>query len=106
MYYGSSVALTADGARLFVGIDGAGIDDQGAAEIVALTRAAPGRLRAALRTPVAPPNATKGRFGTSVALSADGSTALGTSPWFAVGSAALRGSAYILTLPAPGATRP
>ena len=106
MYYGSSVALSADGTRLFVGIDGAGIDDQGAAEIVALTRHAPAALRAAERTPVAPPNSTKGRFGTAVALSADGTTALGTSPWFAVGSAALRGSAYILTLPAPAATRP
>jgi hypothetical protein len=101
LYYGSSVALSADGTRLFVGIDGAGVDDQGAAEIVALTRRAPAALRAGLRTPVAPPNATRGRFGTAVALSAAGTTALGTSPWFAVGTSALRGSAYVLTLPAP-----
>jgi len=104
LYYGSSVALSADGSRLFIGIDGAGINDQGAAEVVEL---AAGRTpTAADRTAVDPPHPTKGRFGTAAAISADGTTALSTSPWLTVGGAALRGAAYALTLAPPLAPQP
>jgi hypothetical protein len=99
-YYGSSVALTADGSRLFIGVDGAGSDGQGAGELVRLARSpAGGAVRVTGRVPITAPNATNGRFGTAIALSADGATALGTAPWLTVSGAKARGSAYVLPFP-------
>jgi hypothetical protein len=98
-YYGSSVALSADGSVLLVGVDGAGTDGQGAAELVQLSRHAASALRAGTRVAITATNSTNGRFATSVALSADGTTALATAPWVAVGGADRRGAAYVLTFP-------
>ena len=99
LYYGSSVALSADGSRLFIGIDGAGSNDQGAGEYVRLARGAAGTLKVTARTPIAAPNTTVGRFGTAIALSADGTTGIGTAPWLTVGGAKTRGGAYVLPFP-------
>jgi hypothetical protein len=98
LYYGSSVALSADGSELVIGVDGAGVDDQGAAELVHLV---PGQQpTAADRVTIAAPNSTKGRFGTAIAMDGDAHTAVGTSPWLKVGSADQRGAAYVIDLSA------
>ena len=101
LYYGSSVALTADGTQVFIGVDGAGADDQGAAELVRFTRGAGGSPIVSARIPISAPNTAKGRFGTAIALSADGTTAVGTSPWLSVAGGALRGAAYVVPFSAP-----
>jgi hypothetical protein len=98
LYYGSAVALSADGSALLIGVDGAGVDDEGAAELVHLT---PGRKpTAADRVAIAAPNPTKGRFGTAMAMAADGATAIGSSPWLKVGASDLRGAGYVIDLSA------
>ena len=100
LYYGSSVALSADVSQLFIGVDGAGFDDQGAAELLRMERTADGRgLRVTARIPIGAPNRTKGRFGTAVAISADGSTGVATSPWLTVAGAKNQGSAYAVPFP-------
>ncbi|MCU1427024.1 MAG: bacterial Ig-like domain [Actinomycetia bacterium] len=102
-YYGSSVALSADGSLLFIGIDGVGSNGQGAGELVRLTRASANAASNAAAKPtttaINAPNTEKGRFGTAVAMSADGSTVLATAPWLTIKGAATRGAAYVLTLP-------
>ena len=96
LYYGSSVGVSADGSELIIGVDGAGSDDQGAAEVVHLV---PGKKpTAADRVDIAAPNATKGRFGTAIAMAADAHVAVASAPWLKVGAADLRGAAYVLDL--------
>ena len=93
-YYGSSVALAAEGTTLLVGNDGAGSNGQGEGELVVLGRSG-ARLRH--RAAFTAPDVKKGRFGTAVALSASGSTGLATAPWLPVHGNARQGAAYVLT---------
>jgi FG-GAP repeat len=98
LYYGSSVALSTHGSELIVGIDGAGVDDQGAAELVHLVAGA--KPTRADRFAITAPNATKGRFGTAIAMNGEARTAVSTAPWLKVGGADLRGAAYVVDLTA------
>jgi FG-GAP repeat len=100
-YYGSSVALSADGTLLYIGLDGVGSNDQGGADLVKLQRGAPATTKPVV-TSFAAPNPDKGRFGTAVSISADGTTVLSSAPWLTIGGAANRGAAYIVTLPSSG----
>ncbi len=100
LYYGSSLALSRDGRRLLVGIDGGGLDDQGALELVTLTGGTPSlMLHDGHRTEVVAPNAYTGRLGQAVALSANGDTVLATAPAVTVGKAAGSGAAFVFLWP-------
>ncbi len=98
LYYGSAVALAADGSRLFIGNDGAGSDDQGSGEAVVFDRSDPNRVRVASRTAIVAPNTTKGRFGTAVAGSSDLRSVVATAPWLTVDGRVEQGAAFVLAL--------
>jgi hypothetical protein len=103
-YYGSTVALSSDGKILFIGVDGAGSNAQGEGYVVRpRTDAGPDRWKpeSFVQTRVPPPHQAKGRFGTAVSMSADGTTLLGTSPWLDIGAKVQQGAAFIITLAPP-----
>jgi hypothetical protein len=97
-YFGSSVALTSDGRKLFIGVDNTGSNGQGSGVLVALpTPATAATSHASLvQTPIPPPHKEQGRFGTAVSMSADGAALLSTSPWLGVGHNQKQGAAYVL----------
>ncbi|MDQ1520709.1 MAG: trimeric autotransporter adhesin [Actinomycetota bacterium] len=100
-YYGSSVALSADGKILWIGVDGAGSNAQGEGFVVRpRTNGGAGRWRpeSFVQTLVAAPHRGKGRFGTAVAISADASTLLSTSPWLNIGANVRQGAAFVIRL--------
>ncbi len=101
-YYGSAVALDAAGTRLFIGNDGGGTNGQGEGELVRITRSASDPVRVTARVTFRAPDRTEARFGTAVAITADGTTGLATSPWLDVGRAVDQGGAYIIELPDAG----
>jgi hypothetical protein len=101
-YYGSSVALTAAGDRLAIGVDGTGTNGQGAAYMVtpkSVGADAPWRSEATVQELVGPPHAEQGRFGTAIAVSAHGGTLLATSPFLPVDGKAHHGAAFIVRVP-------
>ncbi len=98
LYFASAVAFDARGRRLFLGTDGAGDKGQGEGEVIELIRGSDGTIDVGRRTTFAAPNKQGGRFGTGVALSASGSTALATAPFLTIGSNTEQGGAYILEL--------
>jgi hypothetical protein len=99
-YYGSSVALSADGQTLFIGVDGVGSNGQGGAELLTVRPAASGgdpwRTGDLRRLEINAPHSEQGRFGTAVSMSADGRTLLSTSPWLAVLGKAKQGAVFVL----------
>jgi hypothetical protein len=100
-YYGSSVALSADGTVLWIGVDGAGSNGQGEGALVRpRSNSNTGRWapESYVQTAVSAPHHGQGRFGTGVAMSADGSTLLATSPWLDVGKNDRQGAAFVLTV--------
>jgi hypothetical protein len=98
-YFGSSVALTSDGRKLLIGVDNTGTNGQGSAALVALPAPATAATSHAslVQTPIPAPHTEQGRFGTAVAMSADGAAMLSTSPWLAVGHNQKQGAAFVLT---------
>ncbi len=102
-YYGSSVALSADGLILAVGVDGDGTNDQGSIYVVRPAvggGADPWKDRVTTQTLVPAPHNAQGRFGTAVATGSDGTVLLGTSPWLKVGVKQFQGAAFVLALSA------
>jgi hypothetical protein len=97
-YFGSSVAVSSDGRKLFIGIDNTGSNGQGSAVLVALPTPATALTSHAplVQTPMPAPHTEQGRFGTAVAMSADGAALLSTSPWLAVGHNHKQGAAFVL----------
>jgi hypothetical protein len=101
-FYGSSVALTAAGDRLAIGVDGAGSNSQGAAYVVtpkSFDRKSPWQSQQLAQELVPAPHAEQGRFGTAIALSEDGGTLLATSPLLPVSAKAHHGAAFIVRVP-------
>jgi hypothetical protein len=101
-FYGSSVALSAAGDRLAVGVDGAGSNSQGAAYVVTpenFDAKSPWQSQQLVQELVPPPHAEQGRFGTAIALSKDGGTLLATSPLLPVAGKAHHGSAFVVRVP-------
>jgi hypothetical protein len=98
-YYGSSVALSADGRTLLVGVDNVGANGQGAIELLDATgsQADPWTEAPARRTITAPRDDVA-RLGTSVAMSADARTLFTTAPWSPVASNRRQGDAWIVAL--------
>jgi hypothetical protein len=97
-YFGSSVALSSNGLTLFIGVDNTGSNSQGSGVLVALPTPATATTSHAplVQTPIPPPHTEQGRFGTAVAMSADGAALLSTSPWLAVGHNQKQGAAFVL----------
>jgi hypothetical protein len=101
-FYGSSVALSAAGDRLAIGVDGAGSDSQGAAYVVTpknFDENAPWQSQQLVQELVPAPHAEQGRFGTAIALSRDGGTLLATSPLLPVSGKPHHGAAFIVRVP-------
>jgi hypothetical protein len=101
-YYGSCVAFSSDGTALWIGVDGVGSNGQGGGDLVrasAGTAAAWKDASQLTHTVVDAPNVKQGRYGTAVAMSADGKTLLATAPWLAVEGKAKQGAAYVSMAP-------
>jgi FG-GAP repeat protein len=100
-YYGSSVALSADGTVLWIGVDGGGSNAQGEGALVRpRSNGNTGRWARGsyVQTAVSAPHDGQGRFGTAVSMSADGTTLLGTSPWLDVGKNDRQGAAFVINV--------
>jgi hypothetical protein len=98
-YYGSSVALSADGTVLWIGVDGAGSNGQGEGALVRpRSNGNTGRWapESYVQTSLTAPHRGQGRFGTAVSMSADGTTLLATSPWLDVGTNERQGGAFVI----------
>jgi hypothetical protein len=104
-YFASAVALDAAGTRLFLGNDGAGPEGQGEGEVIELRRADDGSVEPRRRTTFPAPNPNEGRFGTAVALSASGSTAVATAPFLTIKGRPEQGGAFVLELAPPKTSR-